>query len=116
MARIQTLVLNREGEFKIKTTGNKHCGTSDSQWMKYHLWCECDVKLDSRGFLFEQLNVDKFFQKMQRTTLSCERLTMSCCKKLAAMIRKENPVCKIRGMRLTLSPFPYKASMTYLNL
>lgn len=113
MARIQTLTMNRSGEFKIRTSGNGHCGTDVNQWMQYHLWCQCDVTLDKRGFLFEQLNIDKFFQRLQRTTLSCERLTISCCKKLSTMIRKENPACKIRSIQLTLSPFPYKAGMTY---
>lgn len=117
MARrhFQTLTMNRQGEFSVRTTGDSHCGTftNDRLWIKYHLICECENILDPRGFLFEQVNVDKFFKNMKRTTLSCEKLTISSCKKLATLIRKDNPVCKIRSMKLTLSPFPYQASMTY---
>lgn len=113
----KTLTMNRQGEFKIRTIGDKHCGTFTNQdmWVKYHMICICDNVLDPRGFLFEQVNVDKFFQNMKRTTLSCEKLTISCCKKLVTLIRKDNPVCKIRSIELTLSPFPYQASMTYTS-
>jgi hypothetical protein len=113
--KIQTLTLNRQGEFSLKTTGNRHCGTFTNErlWIKYHLICECENILDRRGFLFEQVNVDNFFQRLERTTLSCENLTIACCRKLKTLIRKDNPVCKIRSMKLTLSPYPYQASMTY---
>lgn len=111
----KTLTLDRQGEFSILTTGNKHCGTFTNQrlWVKYHMVCECENVLDKRGFLFEQVGVDQFFQKLQRTTLSCESLAISSCKKLVSLIRKDNPVCKIRSIKLTLSPFPHAASITY---
>jgi hypothetical protein len=32
---------------------------------------------------------------------------------LVTLIRKDNPVCRIRSIKLTLSPFPFQASMTY---
>lgn len=112
---VKTLTMNRSGEFQVFTTGDSHCGTLTNQVLpvKYHMICECDNILDPRGFLFEQVNVDKFFKKMKRTTLSCEKLTISCCKKLVTLIRKDNPVCRIRSIKLTLSPYPFQASMTY---
>jgi hypothetical protein len=111
----RTLTMNRQGEFSVLTTGDSHCGTFTDEFLrvKYHMICECENVLDERGFLFEQVNVDNFFKNMKKTTLSCEKLTISCCKKLVTMIRKDNPVCKIRSIELTLSPFPFAASMTY---
>lgn len=112
---IKSLIMNRQGEFEVFTTGDSHCGTLTNQFLpiKYHMICECENVLDPRGFLFEQVNVDKFFKKMKRTTLSCEKLTISCCKKLVTLIRKDNPRCQIRSIKLTLSPHPFQASMTY---
>lgn len=116
MPKMQKLLtMNRQGEFEILTVGDSHCGTFTNQYLKvkYHMICECENILDPRGFLFEQVNIDNFFKNMKRTKLSCERLTISCCKKLVTLIRKDNPVCKIRSIQLTLSPFPFQASMTY---
>ena len=109
------LIMNRQGDFKILTTGDSHCGTLTNEHLpvKYQLICECENILDNRGFLFEQVSVDKFFKNMKRTTLSCEKLTISCCKKLVTLIRRDNPICRIRSIKLTLSPYPYQASMTY---
>lgn len=115
MPRLKTLTMNRSGEFNIFTTGDSHCGTFTNQnlQVRYTMVCECENILDPRGFLFEQVNIDNFFKNMKRTTLSCEKLTISCCKKLVTLIRKDNPACRIRSIKLTLSPFPFQASMTY---
>ena len=115
MKRLKTLTMNRQGEFTILTTGNSHCGTMTNQQLpiRYTMICECEATLDPRGFLFEQVNVDNFFKQMKRTRLSCEKLTISCCKKLVSMIRRDNPSCQIRSIELKLSPYPYAASMTY---
>jgi hypothetical protein len=111
------LTMNRQGEFEIYTTGDSHCGTLTDQYLpvKYHMVCECENVLDSRGFLFEQVNVDKFFKSLRSksTKLSCEKLTIACCKQLVSLIKKDNPVCKVRSIKLTLSPHPFQASMTY---
>jgi hypothetical protein len=111
----KTLTLRREGEFNIFTTGDSHCGTFTNQnlQVRYALVCECENVLDSRGFLFEQVSVDQMFKKLKRTTMSCEKLTISCCKKIVGLIRKNNPSCRVRSIKLTLSPFPFGASMTY---
>jgi hypothetical protein len=107
--------MNRQGDFTILTTGDSHCGTLTNQYLpvRYTMVCECENVLDKRGFLFEQVNVDKFFKNMTRTTLSCEKLTISCCKRLVTLIKKDNPSCRIRSIKLTLSPHPFQASMTY---
>ncbi len=111
----KTLTMNRRGDFSVFTIGDSHCGTLTNQMLpvNYHLLCECENVLDTRGFLFEQVSVDNFFKNMKKTRLSCEKLTISCCKKLVTLIRKDNPSCRIRSIELTLSPFPHAASMTY---
>lgn len=116
MPKLQKLLtMNRQGEFQIFTYGDSHCGTMTNQFLpiKYHMVCECESTLDPRGFLFEQVNVDKFFQNLTKTRLSCEKLTIQCCKRLVTLIHKDNPVCKVRSIKLTLSPAPFAASMTY---
>jgi hypothetical protein len=111
----KTLTMNRQGEFKIHTIGDSHCGTFTDQDLpvKYHMICVCETTTDERGFLFEQVGVDQFFQSIKWTKMSCERLTMSCAEKILTLIHKDNPKCKVRSIELTLSPFPYAASMTY---
>lgn len=116
MPKMQKLLtMNRQGEFQIYTYGDSHCGTLTNQFLpvKYHMVCECENILDPRGFLFEQVGVDNFFKNLKKTNLSCERLTISCCKKLVALIKRDNPICKVRSIQLTLSPHPFQASMTY---
>lgn len=116
MPKMQKLLtMNRQGEFQILTTGDSHCGTMTNQMLpvKYHMICECENILDPRGFLFEQVGIDNFFKKLKKTTMSCEKLTISCCKKLVTLIRKDNPICRVRSIQLTLSPYPFQASMTY---
>jgi len=108
----RTLEMVRSGEFPIRTYGNSHCGTASAFKIRYHLKCVCSPKLDHRGFLFDQLNIQSYFESIQRTHLSCERLTEVCLQQLLEHILVENPSCQIYSMQLTLSPEPYLASMT----
>lgn len=104
--------MQRNGEFCIKTYGNSHCGTFEDLQIRYGMLCECEAFLDSRGFLFDQVNVDNYFQAIKRSKLSCEKLTQRCLRELVKIIMTENPKCVIRKVDLTLSPAPFKASMT----
>lgn len=110
---MQTLTMNRQGEFDIHAYGPNHCGVPEDLKIKYHMVCECGAKLDSRGFLFDQINVDNYFQNIKRSKLSCEKLTIKCVRDLVRAIMQENPGCLIHKVDLTLSPFPFMASMTY---
>jgi hypothetical protein len=112
MSQVKTLKIVRSGEFPLRTYGNHHCGTSHSFNVKYHLITLCDPRLDHRGFLFDQLNIDKFFHVIKSTSLSCEQLTERTLVKLKKFILRENPDCLIHAMSLTLSPEPYLAAMT----
>lgn len=109
-----SLTMNREGSFVIKTYGPNHCGVGSKIAIRYSLVCECRPTLDHRGFLFDQLNVDRYFKEIKRTSLSCERLVMRCTHDLIAQIRAENKGCQIDRMQLTLSPEPFAASMIYI--
>lgn len=107
------LKMVRSGEFEISTYGENHCGTDAHFKLRYHLNCECTPVLDSRGFLFDQLNIQQYFESIKRTQLSCERLTVVCLQQLLEHILTENPTCQIHKMELTLSPAPFLASMTH---
>jgi hypothetical protein len=107
------LTMDRSGEFRIHAFGPSHCGIDEDLKIKYRMVCECQPKLDNRGFLFDQINVDMFFQSIKRSKLSCERLTVRCVRQLVQAIKLENPSCQINKVELTLSPAPFMASMTY---
>ena len=107
------LTMDRQGEFRIHAFGPSHCGVVEDLAIKYRMVCQCQPKLDKRGFLFDQINVDNFFQSIKRSKLSCERLTVRCVRQLVKAIKLENPGCLINKVGLTLSPAPFMASMTY---
>lgn len=109
----QILTMNRNGEFRIYAYGPNHCGVANDIKVTYHMVCECDTRLDKRGFLFDQVCIDNYFQGIKRTKLSCERLAIRSLKDLRLQIVRENPLCVIRSLQLTLSPEPFKASMTH---
>jgi hypothetical protein len=111
--RIEKLTMNRTGDFVLAVFGNSHCGVQKNLKMRYAVRCECSAKLDARGFLFDQINVDNFFQKIETTGMSCEELAIYCTAALMDDIKRENPLCEIRKMSLTLSLEPYLASMTH---
>lgn len=108
----KSLKMVRSGEFDIHTYGENHCGVSEEFKIRYHLTCECSPLLDHRGFLFDQINIQQYFESIKRTQLSCERLTVVCLNQLLEHILTENPKCQIKRMELTLSPEPFLASMT----
>ncbi len=108
-----SLTLERSGTFTIHTYGNNHCGTLSNLKINYKLICECESKLDTRGFLFDQLRIDTFLKSITSTSNSCESLTIDSLIDLLAMIQVENPNCIIKKASLTLSPEPFAASMTY---
>lgn len=110
----KTLTMDRRGKFTVETFGRNHCGVVRFLDIQYRMICQCTPKLDGRGFLFDQINVDNYFQSIRKTSLSCERLTMRCVKQLLNAIRMENPGCTINRMKLSLSPAPFMASMTYV--
>lgn len=113
---MKTLTLRREGKFWMTASGPNHCGSyPDGQELQidYLLLVECQASLDQRGFLFDQLSVKEYFESINRSTLSCEKLVMRCARDLVKMILKENPDCKLNSVHLTLSPDPFEASMSY---
>lgn len=109
----ESLTMNRQGEFQVKTLGDHHCGLAKILDIKYHMICVCTTELDRRGFLFDQINVDNYFKSIRQTEMSCEQLVLDCSKNLIMMIVDENPKVKVKNITLTLSPAPFLASMTH---
>jgi hypothetical protein len=107
-----TMTLDREGEFTIETFGNAHCGTLKIQPVRYSLNATFDAVLDRRGFLADQLLVDRYFQGIKRSDLSCEKLCIQSLHHVRRVLLLDNPNLRIRSMKLTLSPAPYGAKMT----
>lgn len=109
---MEKLEIERQGEFGIQTYGKNHCGTGTEFKLRYKMVCTCSPRLDTRGFLFEQTEVQTFFENVKRTNKSCEQLTEWCLGGLHQHIMQENPGCQIYTLKLTLSPEPFAASMT----
>ena len=113
----KSLTLNRSGVFTVETVpGSDHCGTQRFQEIRYQAEVKCGSKLDRRGFLIDQLNVDRFFQAQRKTNQSCERYAMTLAHGLRVALMSENPNIEIHHLKLTLSPRApngdYSASMT----
>lgn len=108
-----TLTLRRSGTFEVTNVGDHWCGTSKKQNVKYDVEVICGVSLDERGFLFDQLAVQKFFDQRTECAESCEQFTIRCARELYKVIKQEHKSCDVRTIRLSLSPAPYAASMTF---
>lgn len=106
--------LLRTGTFYVQAIGTNHCGTKDHLKILYRLEVQCNAdSLDSRGFLFNQMEVDKWFQDQRITKLSCEQYTIFCGREIYKLIRRENKLCHIQVFSLTLSPEPHAAELTF---
>lgn len=110
---MKTLTMRRKGEFTVSTFGANPCGTEPHQVVKYRLTCVCTTKLDARGFLFDQMAVQQFFDEIAETDMSCEELVEEAVKGIVSRVDEENPTCLVKKIRLTLSPAPHVSSMTY---
>jgi hypothetical protein len=110
---VPTLTLRREGTFAVRNIGEHWCGTSELQAMRYLVEARCGVKLDSRGFLFDQLSVDSYFQALHTVDRSCEAFVIKVARDLYKLILSEHRECQIKELSVTLSPAPFLASMTF---
>lgn len=114
---MQSLTIERTGNFTVKTLGDVHCGTpTPSGYLRinYDFICKMNPdSLDERGFLFDQIGIDKFLNTIKSTPLSCERLCMDISRKLYAKIKRENPKADLSQIKLTLSPEPHAAKVIF---
>lgn len=116
-----SLVMNRSGDFRVKVSGDGHCGAvvdGSILTVRYATVVECDVdSLDESGFMFDQLKVDQFFKTVDQTlpdrSMSCERMTIWSARMLWRVIHTDNSGCIVRRISVTLSPAPFVASMTF---
>jgi hypothetical protein len=106
--------LKRQGEFTVKTAGENHCGTTDSLTIRYTLLVQCPAtSLDSRGFLFDQTGIQRWFDGQTTVTLSCEAYAAYCAREIYKLVRRENPGLDPSKIELSLSPAPYLAEITF---
>lgn len=111
---ISTLTIRRVGVFQVETMGSHHCGTGRFLEIDYALEVVCTPnELDERGFLFDQLKVQQFFDAVQITHLSCEKLAMKLAERIFTRIQQENKKCNPRKVTLSISPYPNAAVLTY---
>ncbi len=106
--------LNRAGEFTVNTTGPNHCGTTDVLTIRYRLTVACSSRsLDARGFLFDQVAIDRWFQAQRVTALSCENYAAFCGRELYKLIKRENAGLIPTKLDLALSPAPFAAEIIF---
>jgi hypothetical protein len=116
MSKRDTLTLNRTGEFAFTVLGDKHCGmapTGTVQQARYRVTTKCQPILDGNGYLFEQLAVQAYFDKIKRVSSTCEKLVMRVADELVDVIMRENPSCEVIWIEVEIIAAPYAASMTY---
>lgn len=106
--------LHRVGVFTVQTFGKTHCGTVSPLSIRYDVRITCTSdSLDSRGFLFDQVKIDQWFQAQHETGLSCEQYTLWCGRELYKLVLGENADCHISHFVLNLSPWPHAADLTF---
>lgn len=106
--------LDRNGVFTVRTQGQNHCGTTPVLDIRYNLSVITDGdSLDDRGFLFDQMRIQKMAESHRMATVSCERFTREFALYIWRHIKLENPRMTIKKIALTLSPHPYAAAITF---
>jgi len=110
----ETIHIKKHGSFSLVAKGDHHCGTEPilQAEFTFSVIAEATSTDDSRGFLFDQLRIPAYFDKMKSTTLSCEKLCRRSARALVRMILAENPKLKIKKVELSLGPSA-SAWMTY---
>lgn len=104
------LTLRRGGDFTISLHGSNHCGTEKVLRLDYLVEVECDLSLDDRGFLFDQTKIAAYFHDLKSTALSCEELAMAAARDIHAIVKEENPACRIHDFKLHLRSKGWEAA------
>lgn len=116
MSKQDFMVLTRQGDFAFRTVGDKHCGMAsagDTQHCRYIVRVKCTPLLDADGYLFEQLKVQEFFDKIKSVRSTCELLVKRIAGELLDMIVRENGRIEVKWVEVTLSAEPYAALMRF---
>jgi hypothetical protein len=117
MSKKDSLILTRTGKFGFITVGATHCGmapTGTRQECDYVVRVKCDPHtIDPRGYMFEQLVVQEYFDKIKRVQSTCEQLVMRVAVELESVIYEENPILEIYWIEVEVKAAPYAASMTF---
>lgn len=107
---MEKLTINKSGTFTTVVSGDNHCGTENPLAIRYTAKIRADgSELDSRGFLFDQLGIQIYFDSIKHTSLSCEMLAEWSVDVLRKMVIGENPKLIVEYVYLSLSPSPFTA-------
>lgn len=120
--------ITRRGELTFTVHGAMHCGSRDftkpvtvADRAGHILTARWTIEasatadsLDSRGFLFDQTELDKLVHRVATRDSydSCERLTKALADAFCHAVAKENEACVLQTVRVTLSPQPYLSDIT----
>lgn len=108
------ITLRRSGSFSFETSGPACCGTESPLTLEYLVEVECGIKLDDRGFLFDQLPIHEYFRNIRHATESCELLALRCARDIHSMILENHSGCQIKDFKLSLkSPVGAAAFVTF---
>lgn len=119
---LSTMTIVRKGEVLASVeVGSNHCGAAGAIVvrgdenliaMKYECEVTCRPVKDIRGFLFDQVELDKWIQEYFGDTLidvSCEELVERLSEEILEKLRTHSPTCKVKRLCFRLSPAPYAA-------
>ena len=117
MSKRDRLILTRTGEFAFIAIGDSHCGMvrdGQRQDCKYtvRVCCNPDT-VDPDGYMFEQLVVQDYFDRIRRVKSTCELLAIRVASELEEVIMQENTLLEIYWIEVSLSAAPYAAAMTF---
>ena len=110
------ITIHREGEFTIVRLPESPCGREQAGMripIRYSANISIDKDdLDDRGFIIDQIDIAKYFDRITESGLSCEQLAMKAATDLADLVRGPKRK-RILWVSVNLSPEPFGASIWY---
>jgi|SRR5215472_1386837 len=111
-----SFTITRSGKNTFRTEGPTHCGTADFITVNWKVQVVCgEGSLDSRGFLFDQMRVVAYFDRLAKSPIkdSCEMFAYKAAKGIFAVVKAENKLCQIDALSVSISPME-GAEMTFV--
>lgn len=117
--KLTRYILEKQGNVMQAVFGPNHCGTENHLHgglirMRYHIRLFCNARLDSHGFLVDNMTISDFMDAFAGvpTDLSCERLILEIARQMEDRARSEDPGLQLRGMSVSVSPEPFNATIS----
>jgi hypothetical protein len=86
--------LRREGTFICELSGSIHCGLLPINEFRYQAEiCVTDNGLDSQGFIMDNADIQKYFDSIGATDLSCELLACNTARHFAGVVLNNSHDC-----------------------